>query len=171
MRETRLEPVFLSRKRRWFDKCDAQLGAIAMSMSSSRPYLVRALYEWILENDCTPYILVNAFHNGVEVPQEHVKDGQIILNVSPSAVQNLVVRDQAVEFDGRFAGIPKRVFVPITAVMGIYAKENGQGMIFETDGSSPPPSKPTNTDSAGAGKAADKQAVSFKKKPSLRVVK
>ena len=86
-------------------------------MSSSRPFIIRALYDWILENDCTPYILVNAFEEGVEVPQEHVKDGQIILNISPTAVQELVIRNEAVDFDGRFAGIPKRVFVPISAVM------------------------------------------------------
>ena len=102
-----------------------------MTMSSSRPYIVRALYDWIIENECTPYILVNAFDDNVEVPQEHVKDGQIILNISPSAVQSLFIRGEAVEFDGRFAGIPKRVYVPIASVMGIYAKENGQGMIFD----------------------------------------
>ena len=92
-----------------------------MTMSSSRPHIVRSLYEWILENECTPYLLVNAFDDNVEVPQEHVKDGQIILNIAPSAVQNLVIRNEAVDFDGRFAGIPKRDYVPITAVMGFYA--------------------------------------------------
>jgi len=142
-----------------------------MSMSSSRPYLVRALYEWILENDCTPYILVNAFLNGVEVPQEHVKDGQIILNISPSAVQNLIVHNHAIEFDGRFAGIPKRVLVPIAAVMGVYAKENGQGMIFDAEGSLPKPPSPTGSDTPTASKRTEKQPLSFKKKPSLRVVK
>lgn len=140
-----------------------------MSMSSSRPYLVRALYEWILDNECTPYILVNAFLDGVEVPQEHVKDGQIILNISPSAVQGLVVHNHAIEFDGRFAGMPKRVFVPVAAIMGIYAKENGQGMIFDTDVTLPQPPNPTGTDKPPSG--ADKQTLSFKKKPSLRVVK
>jgi len=142
-----------------------------MSMSSSRPYLVRALYEWILENECTPYVLVNAFQNGVEVPQEYVKDGQIILNISPSAVQNLLVHDHALEFDGRFAGIPKRVLVPIEAVMGIYAKENGQGMVFDADSSLPQPPKPTGTDAPPAGSRTDQQTLSFKKKPALRVVK
>lgn len=142
-----------------------------MSMSSSRPYLVRALYEWILENECTPYILVNAFHNGVEVPQEHVKDGQIILNISPSAVQNLIVHNHAVEFDGRFAGIPKRVLVPIAAVMGIYAKENGQGMIFDAEVNLPKPPGPTGTDAPAVGKRVEKKTLNFKKKPSLRVVK
>ena len=65
-----------------------------MTMTSSRPFLVRALYDWILENDCTPYILVNAYADGVEVPQEHVKDGQIVLNISPSAVQDIFIRNK-----------------------------------------------------------------------------
>lgn len=142
-----------------------------MSMSSSRPYLVRALYEWILDNECTPYILVNAFQPGVEVPQEHVKDGQIILNISPAAVQNLLLQNHSIEFDGRFGGIAKRVLVPLNAVMGIYAKENGQGMIFDTEGSLPKPPAPTGTDAPAAGTRREKQPLNFKKKPSLRVVK
>ena len=142
-----------------------------MTMSSSRPYIVRALYDWIIENDCTPYILVNAFADEVEVPQEHVKDGQIILNISPSAVQNLFIRGDAIDFDGRFAGIPKRVYVPIAAVMGIYAKENGQGMIFDSDANLPKPPSPTGTDDPAERKIADSKSSGSAKKPSLRVVK
>ncbi|MEX0963612.1 MAG: ClpXP protease specificity-enhancing factor [Pseudohongiellaceae bacterium] len=140
-------------------------------MSSSRPYIVRALYDWIIENACTPYILVNAFGDEVEVPQEHVKDGQIILNISPSAVQNLFIRSEAIDFDGRFAGIPKRVYVPIAAVMGIYAKENGQGMIFDPDAHLPKPPSPTGTDASASRKSANPKASVQGKKPSLRVVK
>ena len=142
-----------------------------MTMSSSRPHLVRALYDWIIENECTPYILVNAFADDVEVPQEHVKDGQIILNISPSAVQSLFIRNEAIDFDGRLAGIPKRVYVPISAVMGIYAKENGQGMIFDPDANLPKPPSPTGTDDSSDRRAADKKASALGKKPSLRVVK
>lgn len=141
-------------------------------MSSSRPYIVRALYDWILENSCTPYILVNAFDDNVEVPLEHVKDGQIILNISPSAVQALMIQDQALEFEGRFAGISKLVYVPIRAVMGIYAKENGQGMIFDAEGSLPKP--PTGTDpseKAGEVHGSDKPSPSLPAKPALRLVK
>ena len=124
------------------------------------------------ENDCTPYILVNAFEEGVEVPQEHVKDGQIILNISPTAVQNLVIRNEAVDFDGRFAGIPKRVFVPISAVMGIYAKENGQGMMFDSEGNPPePPPVPTGSDSPKALIKSGAQSGKPKKKSPLRLVK
>ncbi len=141
-----------------------------MTMTSSRPYIIRALYDWIIENECTPYMLVNAYEDGVEVPQEHVKDGQIILNISPSAVQSLSIRNQAVDFEGRFAGIPKQVFVPITAVMGIYAKENGQGMIFESDSGGTEPPDPTGSDDS-SGSAGSDVATLGAKKPSLRIVK
>ena len=142
-----------------------------MTMSSSRPYIVRALYDWIIENDCTPYILVNAFADDVEVPLEHVKDGQIILNISPSAVQSLFIRSEAIDFDGRFAGIPKRVYVPIAAVMGIYAKENGQGMIFDSEANLPKPPSPSGVDDSGDKKGADSKSSNSGKKPALRVVK
>ncbi|MFT4885888.1 MAG: stringent starvation protein B [Pseudohongiellaceae bacterium] len=145
-----------------------------MTMSSSRPYLVRALYDWILENNCTPYILVNAIDDNVQVPLEHVKDGQIILNVSPSAVQALMIQDQALEFEGRFAGISKVVYVPMRAVMGIYAKENGQGMIFDAEGSLPKPPNPTGTDPSEKAKGIsgkDKPSSSESAKPTLRLVK
>lgn len=145
-----------------------------MTMSSSRPFIVRALYDWILENNCTPYILVNAYADQVEVPQEHVKDGQIILNISPAAVQALIIRDDALEFEGRFAGIPKLVFVPIGAVMGIYAKENGQGMVFDSEGVAPKPPSPTGTDTHGKRKgpdSKDKPSGPGNSKPSLRLVK
>ncbi|PCJ24958.1 MAG: ClpXP protease specificity-enhancing factor [SAR86 cluster bacterium] len=140
-----------------------------MTMTSSRPYIIRALYDWILENGCTPYIVVNAFADGVEVPQEHVKDGQIVLNISPSAVQNLLIRDEAIDFDGRFAGIPKRVFVPISSVMGIYSKEGGQGMMFDAD--SPMPRPPSGTDDSTKSSSSEPSPLKPKKKPSLRVVK
>lgn len=141
-----------------------------MTMTSSRPHIVRALYEWILENECTPYVSVNAFDEGVEVPQEHVKDGQIILNISPTAVQSLSIHDCAIEFQGRFGGLPKKVFVPIHAVMGIYAKENGQGMMFdsENDGSEPPDPERSDDSSTSPN---DGLLGPGNKKPSLRLVK
>lgn len=143
-----------------------------MTMTSSRPYLIRALYEWIVENDCTPYILVNAYDDGVEVPQEHVKDGQIILNISPIAIQDLNIGNEFVDFEGRFAGIPKRVIVPMHAVMGIYAKENGQGMIFEPETPIPEP-PPTGSDQPPVGESGQEKPAEKKggKKPPLRLVK
>jgi stringent starvation protein B len=144
-----------------------------MSMTSHRPYMVRALYEWILDNNCTPYILVNAHETGVEVPQNFVKDGQIVLNISPVAVQGLLVANEGLEFHGRFGGIPMRVFVPIVAIMGIYAKENGQGMIFELGGDHPRPLPPagaaTDADSGQSGGSKKEKPASSR--PSLRVVK
>jgi stringent starvation protein B len=130
-------------------------------MTSSRPYLLRALYEWILENECTPYIVVNAYASGVQVPQEFVKDGQIILNISPAAVHALQMNNDAIDFNGRFSGIPTPVFVPVSAVMGIYARENGQGMVFESEPQAPDP-EPTSPEDK-PGKPGNR--------PALRVVK
>ena len=147
-----------------------------MTMTSSRPYIVRALYEWILENDCTPYILVNALADSVQVPQQFVKKGQIVLNVSPVAVRELQLEDDAVYFNGRFGGMPMDIYVPMTAVMGIYAKENGQGMIFDMD-EKPQPEPPAPKDTGpkavqpAGNNTAKKGKPPTKKGPGLRVVK
>ncbi|WP_296264615.1 ClpXP protease specificity-enhancing factor [Pseudomonas sp. UBA6562] len=102
-------------------------------MNSSRPYLVKALYEWIVDNDCTPHMLVNAEYPQVQVPDGFASDGQIVLNVSPSAVRSLHMDNQAVSFEGRFGGVPHSLYVPTGAILGIYARENGQGMVFELE--------------------------------------
>lgn len=102
-------------------------------MNSSRPYLIRALYEWIVDNDCTPHMLVNAEYPSVQVPEGFASDGQIVLNVSPSAVRNLHMDNEAVSFDGRFGGVSHTLFVPSGAILGIYARENGQGMVFDLE--------------------------------------
>ncbi|QXH55824.1 ClpXP protease specificity-enhancing factor [Pseudomonas maumuensis] len=102
-------------------------------MNSSRPYLVRALYEWIVDNDCTPHMLVNAEYPAVQVPQGFASDGQIVLNISPSAVRSLHMDNEAVSFEGRFGGVAHSLYVPIGAILGIYARENGQGMVFELE--------------------------------------
>ncbi len=118
-------------------------------MNSSRPYIMRALYEWIVDNDLTPYVLVDASIADVMVPQQFVKDNQIVLNISPDAVVDLSISNQAVAFNGRFGGVATDVFVPIAAVVGIYARENGQGMVFDPeevvsgpDETPPEPGKP-----------------------------
>ncbi len=109
-------------------------------MSPSRPYIMRALYEWIVDNDCTPYVLVDANLPDVVVPEQYVKDGQIVLNISPTAVMDLNISNDAMAFNGRFGGVATDVFVPVNAVIGIYARENGQGMVFEPeDGEDEPP--------------------------------
>lgn len=115
-------------------------------MTSLRPYLIRAIYDWVLHNNLTPYLLVNTLADGVMVPQQYVqKDGSIILNLRPEAVQNLLLGDHYVEFTARFGGVPQSVTVPVAAVMAIYAKENGRGMVFEPeegDSQPPPPREP-----------------------------
>ena len=102
-------------------------------MNSSRPYLVRALYEWIVDNDCTPHMLVNADYPSVQVPAGFANDGQIVLNISPSAVRSLHMDNTCVSFEGRFGGVPHSLYVPCNAILGIYAHENGQGMVFELE--------------------------------------
>jgi len=97
---------------------------------SKRPYLIRAMHEWMGDNGHTPHIVVDARIDGVTVPREHVKDGKIILNISHSAAHNLKMTNAGVSFRARFSGVPFDVWVPVAAVLGIYAKETGQGMIF-----------------------------------------
>jgi len=134
-----------------------------MSMTSSRPYIIRALYDWIVENDCTPYLLVDAHAPGVEVPQQFVNEnGQIILNVAPSAVVDLNISNECISFSARFSGLPVEIFVPATGVLGIYARENGQGMMFETDINPDPDPEPPSSD--------EPKKTPFKR-PALKVVK
>ena len=127
-------------------------------MNSSRPYIMRALYEWIVDNDFTPYVLVDASMEDVLVPQQFVKDNQIVLNISPDAVVDLSISNQAVAFNGRFGGVATDVFVPVSAVVGIYARENGQGMVFDPEEvSNPPDDTPPDPEP--------------EKRPSLKIVK
>jgi stringent starvation protein B len=142
-----------------------------MTMKSNRPYLLKAFYEWIVDSDCTPYIAVDAHVSGVEVPQEFVTDGQIVLNIAPRAVSNFDMNHQSVSFSTRFSGIPIDIIVPVSAVIGIYAHENGQGMVFDVEDNpenDPPPTKgPTVVTSSKKTNKSSKP----KTKPSLRVVK
>jgi stringent starvation protein B len=102
-------------------------------MTSSKPYLVRALYEWILDNDNTPYILVDASGDQVMIPNGIANDGKVVLNVAPAAVQNLDMSNEAVAFSARFNGVPENIFVPIASLLAIYARENGEGMMFPVE--------------------------------------
>ena len=109
-------------------------------LTSTKPYLVRALYEWINDNKCTPYIIVNAEADDVEVPRQYVEDGRIILNVSAEAVRDLQINNEYLEFNARFNGVATQVYTPISAILAIYAQENGHGMVFneeEIQGNSP----------------------------------
>ena len=102
----------------------------ADNMTSSKPYLIRAIYEWILDNQMTPHLVVDANFPDARVPMEFVDDGRIVLNISPSAVRNLVIGNDWIEFSARFGGVPRQVTTPSEAVMGIFSRENGQGMVF-----------------------------------------
>lgn len=134
-------------------------------MNSSRPYLLRALYEWIVDNDCTPHLLVNAEAPDVQVPSGYASDGQIVLNVSPNAVRHLQMNNQAVSFEGRFGGVAFSLYIPIEAVMAIYARENGQGMVFEIE----PPAKSSEPEDNGP--STDGEPPKPGRRPSLKVVK
>ncbi len=97
------------------------------------------MHEWMTDNGHTPHIVVDSSHDGVTVPREHVKDGKIILNISESAAHNLKLTNDAVSFRARFAGVPFDVWAPVRSVLGIYARETGQGMIFSHDAEQPEP--------------------------------
>lgn len=102
-------------------------------MTPRRPYLLRAFYDWLVDNDLTPHLVVDAMLPGVKVPMEFVSDGQIILNIAPMAVGNLELSNEAVSFSARFSGRPHSVIVPMYAVLAIYARENGAGTMFEPE--------------------------------------
>jgi stringent starvation protein B len=115
----------------------------AMQMSSARPYLLRAMHEWITANDLTAYILVNSNWQGVVVPEGYAVDGKIVLNISETAVRALSIGNDGVHFSARFHGQPQEIHVPMGAIVAIYAKENGQGMVFNDDApSTPTPESP-----------------------------
>lgn len=119
-----------------------------MTISSNRPYLIRALYEWLVDNSLTPHLLVDASVDDVVVPSQFVEAGRIVLNIAPGAVRQLELGNNLISFSARFGGTPMNVLVPPSAVLGIYAKENRQGMLFlEQGGDSeeePPPDDGTD---------------------------
>lgn len=128
-------------------------------MTSTRPYLIRAIYEWVVDNGQTPYLLVDASQEGVDVPPERVSDQRIVLNLGPGAVHQLSLGNEWIVFGARFGGVAREVRVPVGAVLAVYAKENGQGMMF-TDDDAPPPSSPPPSDQGPGGG-----------RPRLKVVK
>ncbi|MCG5539481.1 ClpXP protease specificity-enhancing factor [Halorhodospira sp. 9622] len=143
-------------------------------MTPSRPYLIRAIYEWIADNGYTPYLLVDATRDDVDAPLEYAEDGRLVLNVAPRAVQELSMGNDEIAFRARFGGVPRGVQLPVNAVMAIYARENGQGMLFgdgedaeaegyeaiDAGGDEGDDGPPDGPDGSGGGK-----------RPNLRVVK
>ena len=125
-----------------------------------RPYLLRAMHQWITECGNTPHVIVDAGREGADVPRAYVKDGKIVLNLSEGATQRLRLGNEEVEFDARFAGVIHHVRFPVSAVLGIYARETGEGMVFsEQDLGPEPPSRPKTAEEGGA------------RRPQLKVVK
>lgn len=125
-----------------------------------RPYLLRAMHQWITECGNTPHVIVDAGHEGAEVPRTYVKDGKIVLNLSEGATEHLRLGNEHVEFDARFAGVVHHVRFPVSAVLGVYARETGEGMVFsEQDLGPEPPKRPTPAEEGGA------------RRPQLKVVK
>ena len=108
-------------------------------MTTNRPYLLRALYEWITDNGLTPHVLVDADHEGVDVPDHAVQKGKVVLNIAAGATEHLLLDNDAIRFKARFSGKPYPINVPMNAVIAIYARENGQGMMFAQDDSPGPP--------------------------------
>ncbi len=128
------------------------------AMSSNRPYLLQAMFDWINDNDLTPYLLVDAMAPGVRVPKGAIKDGRVVLSIAPRAVANLVIGRDQVTFLARFSGVSHDIEVPVAGVLAIYAQENGQGMMFPAENETPPDAPPP-------------VAEDEPKRPRLRVVK
>lgn len=150
------------------------------AMTARRPYMLRAVYEWLVDNQLTPHLVVDAEQPGCQVPFEFVKDGQIVLNIAPSAVGNLQLANDRVEFNARFSGKPQRVYVPMIAVVALYARENGAGTIFEeepqlqdvaeTDAQAPQQGPSAVIDGAQDDDAKPSKP-SKSKRPTLKVIK
>ena len=126
-------------------------------MTSSKPYLLRALYDWILDNDTTPYILVDATHEGVVIPAGIANDGKVVLNLAPQAVKDLDISKEHVAFSTRFSGVAEDIYCPMGALLAIYARENGEGMMF-----------PAEDEDASESKS---EAEDKPKGPTLKVIK
>ena len=142
-------------------------------MSCSKPYCIRAMYDWIVDNDLTPYLVVDANAKGVRVPVEYVEDDSIILNISPKACRGLHLGNDRIVFSAGFGGLAMQIFVPPYAVKAIYAKENGQGMVFsEEDNQQDNGGASAGTASPPSGSLeSDKTKPTKPGKPKLKVIK
>lgn len=134
------------------------------TFTPTRPYLARAIYEWICDNNLTPHLLVDATRPNTLVPEQFIQDGQIVLNIVPHAVHALQMTNEAISFSARFGGVSRDLYVPIEAVLGLYARENGQGLFFD-------PNEYSNIQvSEDEVKSDQKESEQPKKKPSLRLL-
>ncbi|MCJ7451526.1 MAG: ClpXP protease specificity-enhancing factor [Steroidobacteraceae bacterium] len=138
-------------------------------MKLRRPYLLRAIHEWICDSDCTPHIVVDAGMSGVDVPRQYVRDGKIVLNVGWNATAQLKIGNDELSFSGRFGGSSMVVRIPVEAVLAIYARETGQGMIFADEEGDPAPTPPGGAPPDGAPSEPPPKPAS--PRPKLKVVK
>jgi stringent starvation protein B len=131
-------------------------------MSPQKPYLIRAIFEWLVDNGETPYLLVDATLDGVQVPEQFINEGKIVLNIEPNAVRNYHADNDWISFSARFSGKAMELFIPISAVRSIYGKESNQGMFFPEDDLTPEPPKRPEATKPDSGK---------NKRPGLQLVK
>jgi stringent starvation protein B len=136
-----------------------------LNITPTRPYLARAIYEWVCDNQLTPYLLVDATQPHTSVPEQFIQDGQITLNLAPHAVHALQISNEAISFSARFGGVSRDLYVPMYAVIGLYARENGQGLFFD-----PSEYEHINTDQNALKSSNEEQTEQPKKKPSLRLL-
>ncbi len=142
-----------------------------MSELSTKPYLMRAIYDWCVDSGYTPYLTV-AVDASTHVPMEYVKDGQIVLNIGPIAVERFKLGNEVIEFSARFNGAPRELLIPVGAVSAIYARENGQGLSFDVNpADAVPPAEPDAADKADVGDATPPEPPRPSGKPALRRVK
>ena len=141
-------------------------------MTSPRPYLLRAIYDWLVDNGLTPHLVVEVSGDDVRVPRQFVENGAIVLNVSPSAVRGLELGNDFVEFSARFAGTPPQISVPLAAVQAIYARENGQGLVLsEFDGALGEDDSPEGSAESVASDSDAQANTDARRAPHLKVVK
>lgn len=143
--------------------------------SPKRPYLLRAYYDWLVDNDFTPYLVVDATYWGVNVPVEYVKDGQIVLNLSSNATGNLVLANDFIQFNARFKGVSRELYIPMGAALAIYARENGDGVMFEPEAiydelNSEPDTDQPNDFTEIVDKPKAKKKIAIKAPSHLRIV-
>lgn len=130
-------------------------------MTPSKPYLIRALYQWLLDNQMTPYILADTSSDDVLVPRGVANDGKVVLNLAPSAIQNLEMTNDFLSFSARFNGVAQDVYCPMPSILAIYARENGEGMMFSAE----------SEGSQDQGAEADSGKAKKSSKPGLKVIK
>lgn len=149
-----------------------------------RPYLLRAMHQWMSDAGMTPHVLVDTYVEGVDVPKAHVRDGRIVLNIGMAATRHLDLGNELITFEARFAGVPRGVRVPVAAVLSIYARETGEGMVFPPEGELAPPSAllgprqpeaPASPSASGAradvGDRGPPQGGPTRPRPNLKIVK